>query len=107
MADTNYPVGHSMAVQKWSASLMKETLKRTYATKFMGTGSNSLLQIKNELRDHGYKVTFGLRMQLSGDGIVGDGTLEGNEESLTIYSDSVQIDQLRHAKHMAPSVVKH
>lgn len=97
MADTAYPVGHAMAEQKWSRSLMKETLKRTQALKFMGEGANNMIQIKNELKESGYKVTFGLRMQLAGDGISGDGTLEGNEESLTIYSDSVEIDQLRHA----------
>lgn len=97
MADTNYPVGHAMAEEKWSKDLMKETLKRTQMLKFMGSGSNSLIHIKNELKDSGYKVTFGLRMQLAGDGITGDGTLEGNEESLSIYADSVEIDQLRHA----------
>jgi len=36
-------------------------------------------------------------MQLVGDGILGDDTLEGNEEALSIYSDNVYIDQLRHA----------
>jgi N4-gp56 family major capsid protein len=36
-------------------------------------------------------------MLLSGDGIQGDGTLEGNEEALTTYTDDVFIDQLRHA----------
>jgi hypothetical protein len=36
-------------------------------------------------------------MQLSGAGIQGDSTLEGNEEALTLYRDTVLIDQLRHA----------
>lgn len=97
MADTAYPVGHAMAEQKWSKSLMKETLKRTQMFKEMGDTPNSMIQIKTGLKESGYKETFGLRMQLAGDGISGDSTLEGNEESLTIYSDSVEIDQLRHA----------
>lgn len=36
-------------------------------------------------------------MLLSGDGVQGDGTLEGNEEALSFYSDSILINQLRHA----------
>lgn len=40
-------------------------------------------------------------MQLQSGGILGDGTLEGNEESLTTYSDSVLINQLRHAVRSA------
>lgn len=97
MADTAYPVGHSMAVQKWSPRLMKETLKKTQMLKFMGPDNNSVFHVKNSLKDYGYRETFGLRMQLAGDGTSGDDVLEGNEESLTIYSDSVDVDQLRHA----------
>jgi N4-gp56 family major capsid protein len=36
-------------------------------------------------------------MQLAGGGVLGDGTLEGNEEALTVFSDNILIDQLRHA----------
>lgn len=36
-------------------------------------------------------------MQLTGDGVSGDGTLEGNEEPLTTYTDNLFVDQLRHA----------
>ena len=36
-------------------------------------------------------------MLATGDGVQGDGVLEGNEESLTTYSDSVFVNQLRHA----------
>ena len=97
MATTEYGVGHAMAVQKWSRDLMKEALSQTQMLKFMGKGSNSLIKVKDELKDHGYKVTFGLRVQLKGKGVSGDGTLEGKEEPLSIYTDAVEIDQLRHA----------
>ena len=67
-----------------------------------GQGSDSLIQIKDETsKGAGDKITIGLRMQLSGDGILEDGTLEGNEEALTTYSDSVFINQLRHAVRSA------
>ncbi len=98
MATTEYGVNHPMAVKKWSGDLMKEALKRTHALQFMGTNKNALVQIKTELnKDAGDRIRFGLRQQLQGDGISGDGTLEGNEEALEIYTDNVFIDQLRHA----------
>lgn len=86
-----------MARQEWSAKLMKEMLEETYCYRFMGTSANAPIHIKNELKDSGYKVTFGLRMQLAGKGRIGDATLEGHEEPLSIYTDAVIIDQLRHA----------
>lgn len=96
--DTNYGVNHPLAVKRWSRGLMKESLKNTHVMQFMGEGSNNVVQIKTELsKAEGDKVTFGLRLQLKGDGVAGDGTLQGNEEALVTYEDSVTIDQLRHA----------
>lgn len=63
----------------------------------MGSDSNSIIQIKDELKSDGDRVRIGLRMQLTGNGVLGEGTLEGQEESLTTYSDDIYIDQLRHA----------
>lgn len=45
----------------------------------------------------GDTVNVGLRVQLTGAGVQGDGTLEGQEEALTTYADKLLIDQLRHA----------
>ena len=36
-------------------------------------------------------------MQLTGDGVQGDATQEGEEEALTTYTDDFVINQLRHA----------
>jgi N4-gp56 family major capsid protein len=64
----------------------------------MGESSNSMIQVLNDTRKGpGDKITYQLRMLLSGAGVAGDGTLEGNEEALTVYTDSILIDQLRHA----------
>lgn len=98
MADTSYGVNDALAVKLWSKKLFQDALKATYASRFMGKTSASLLQIKDETsKGPGDRITYGLRMQLTGAGVQGDGTLEGNEEALTTYSDSVLIDQLRHA----------
>jgi N4-gp56 family major capsid protein len=98
MAETSYGVNDALAVKLWSKKLFQEALKETYVGRFVGTSSNSLLQRKDETsKQAGDKITYGLRMQLSGAGVQGDTVLEGNEEALTTYSDSIYINQLRHA----------
>jgi N4-gp56 family major capsid protein len=98
MATTSFGVNNALAVKLWSKKLAVEALKDCYLGKFTGSGSDSLIQVKTETqKSAGDKITFGLRMQLSGAGIQGDSTLEGSEEALTTYSDAVILDQLRHA----------
>lgn len=98
MATTDYPVNHPSAVKLWSEKLYRESLKRTYMSKFIGDSASSIIQRKNNTqKSAGDKITCTLRMQLSGDGVAGDSTLEGNEEALTTYTDSLFIDQVRHA----------
>ena len=64
----------------------------------MGTDSNSLCQILDDTsKGPGDSIRAILRMQLGGAGVQGDGTLEGNEESLVTYTDTILINQLRHA----------
>lgn len=98
MATTAYPVGAPEAVELWSRRLAREALKKTYVQRFIGDSSDSLIQIKDETsRGPGSRVTCILLNLLEGDGILGDGTLEGNEESLETFTDNLFIDQLRHA----------
>lgn len=102
MATTSYGVNDALAVKLWGKKLFQDALKKTYFDRFMGKSSNSLVQLRDETsKGPGDRITIGLRMQLSGAGVQGDGTLEGNEESLTTYSDNVFIDQLRHAVRSA------
>lgn len=98
MADTAYGVNANEAVKLWSRKLAREALKKTYIKAFMSNSSDSLIQIKSETKkSEGDRIRVTLRMQLSGAGVQGDGPLEGNEESLTTYTDDFIINQLRHA----------
>lgn len=98
MAVTSYGVNDPLTVKVWAKKLFVEALKATWISKFIGEDSNSVVQRKNDLeKSAGDRITIGLRMQMTGDGIQGDGTLEGNEEALVTYSDNVLINQLRHA----------
>ena len=98
MAVTNYGVNANEAVKLWSRRLAREALKATYIQKFIGESDDSVIQLRNDTKKSpGDRVRVTLRMQLTGDGIQGDGTLEGNEEALTTYTDDFVINQLRHA----------
>lgn len=99
---TAYPVGHALAVTLWAKKLAVEALRQTYFFAFMGRSGDSMIMYRDDLgKDAGDRVTFGLRAQLTGAGVQGDGTLEGNEEALTTYTDTLIIDQLRHAVRSA------
>jgi N4-gp56 family major capsid protein len=98
MASTTYGVNDTLSNKLWAKKLAAEALKETYFSRFMGAASDNMIQLKAETATNaGDSVTFGLRMQLSGDGVTEAQTLEGNEESLTTYSDKVLINELAHA----------
>lgn len=98
MAVTNYGVNANEAVKLWSRRLAREALKATYIQKFVGESDDSVIQLRNDTKKGpGDRVRVTLRMQLNGDGVQGDSTLEGNEEPLTTYTDDFVINQLRHA----------
>jgi N4-gp56 family major capsid protein len=98
MANTAFGINHPLAVKLYSEKLFREALKETYIGRFIGNSSTSLIQLKTDTqKGAGDKITYGLRMQLANPGVSGDNTLEGNEEALSFYSDSLTIDQIRNA----------
>lgn len=77
---------------------MSEALRQTWLYKFMGTDDNSMIQVLDDTqKGPGDQITYQLRAQLCATGIIGDGTLEGNEETMNVYTDSMVINQLRNA----------
>ena len=98
MATSSWGVNDAEAVKLWSRKTMHEALKMTYVSRFLGSDSDSLVQIQDDTaKGPGDRIRTILRMQLTGRGIQGDNTLEGNEEALVTYTDDLLIDQLRHA----------
>jgi N4-gp56 family major capsid protein len=95
---TTYGVNDALSNKLWAKKLNVEALKQTYFGKFMGEGSSNMIQIRSELeKNAGDKVTVGLRVQLNGDGVTEGQVLNGNEEQLSTYSDSIVINELSHA----------
>lgn len=98
MAAFQAGVNHPLAVKLWSRKLFREALKETFMSKFIGTDSSAAIQMLSDTKkDKGDTIHVGLRMQLNGAGVQGHNTLEGNEEDLTLYRDSVLLDELVHA----------
>lgn len=98
MAATDFPSGHPLAVKLWSSRVIREAFQATVAMKFMGTSSNSMIQvIEDTEKSAGDRVRIPLRMQLNGRGVDENEALEGNEESLITYYDDVVINEIAHA----------
>lgn len=92
-------LGDAKAVQRFSAFLAVDTARKSYfSKKFMGEGveSEMPIQVLRHLEnDSGDKISYDLVMQLKMQPVEGDNTLEGKEEDLNFYTDSVLIDQMR------------
>lgn len=98
MAVTSFATGDALAVKLWSKKMAVEALKQTWAYKFMGRDSNSVIQIFDDTsKSEGDRIRIPLRRLLVAAGVIGDSTLEGNEEKMNYYSDDLYISQLRHA----------
>lgn len=86
--------------EAWRKELFADVINDLYFMRngMMGEGVNNIVQVMNDVKkDMGDTVTFGLALKLSGDGVIGDAELEGNEEAITTYSQSISIDQWRNA----------
>jgi len=102
MSTTSFASGNALTVKHWMAKseqLFRDAAKESYfLPRFGSAGKNSIVYEKKELMSKkGDKITFGIRMRLSGNGVGPGQTLEGNEESLTTHDYSVTMTRRRHA----------
>jgi len=85
-------------VQQWSSKITREYIKEEEFSPWTGKNEGSVFHVKADLtKKAGESVTFSLVGKLSGDGVEDDDTLEGSEENLGNYADTVTVHQLRHA----------
>lgn len=102
MAVTRWGVNDANAVKIWSKALDAEVPKETYYERFTSPSAQSLIHVKTELnRNSGDEVKYNLRYLLNGRGVGEGQTLVGNEESLSIYQDSLKLGYLRHGVRFA------
>ena len=84
-----------LQVSRWAKELQSEVSKGVYFSKFMGEGPGNAIHVKQMEEGKGKDVTFGLVNQLTGSAITGDSSLEGNEQSLSTFSNTVSTNQKR------------
>lgn len=99
MARTIVGLNDPKAVKKCSGLLAVDVPNKSFfGSRMMGEGENSEMPIQR-LTDletaAGEQITFDLSMQLVEEPVEGDNTLEGTEEDLSFYTDSIYIDQQR------------
>lgn len=99
MATTNFAALTDEQYTVWSRSFWKEARNKTFIMAFAGNDSNAMVQRVTELKKttDGARAVITLVNDSTGDGVVGDNTLEGNEEALKSTDMVIQLDQWRHA----------
>ena len=99
MALTNFGLLTTEQKTIWSMDLWKQARNQSFVNRFMGSGANSMIQHITELKksEKGARAVITLLADLTGDGVAGDRTLEGNEEGMQTFDQVIRIDQLRHA----------
>jgi len=103
MALTNFGTLTGDQLQAWSRDFWRVARNQSFINQFAGTGSNAMVQRVTELTKNqkGTKANITLLADMTGDGITGDNTLEGNEEALRAFDISIGLDQLRFANRIA------
>ncbi len=96
---TNFAALTAHEKKVWSLTFWKMARNASFINQFAGVGTNSMVQRITELTKttKGDQAVITLIADLTGDGVVGDSDLEGNEEQIQSYDTNVRIDQIRNA----------
>ena len=95
---TQFATNDALTRKKWAKDLFKVILPALEYSYLVGTGADSIIQLRTELgKGEGDKITFGIRLPLTGAGVVGRNTVEGNEEKLIFKDFDMTIEELNHA----------
>lgn len=103
MALTNFGTLSAGQLTAWSREFWQVARNMSFVNQFAGTGQNAMIQRITELtkNEKGTKAIITLLADMTGDGVTGDNTLEGNEEALRAYDLTIELDQLRFANRIA------
>jgi N4-gp56 family major capsid protein len=94
MADTRAATG--LSVQQWDDDYFVEYTQEGVFRPYMGRGEGDVIQVNEELsRKKGDQFSFALVNRLGNAPVLGNNTLEGNEEDLSSRSFKVTVDLRR------------
>ena len=103
MPTTNFTALTTNEKKVHSLEFWKMARNASFLNMFAGKGGNSMVQRITELTksERGEQAVMTLIADLTGDGVMGDYTLEGNEEAIKAYDTQVKIDQIRNGNRTA------
>jgi N4-gp56 family major capsid protein len=99
MANTNFAALTNEQYTVWSRDFWKQARNKTFIMTFAGTSENAMVHRITELKStkDGARAVITMVNDATGDGVVGDNQLKGNEEALRSTEDVITCDQWRHA----------
>ena len=96
--ETRILTNDALTRKRWAKDLFSVVLPSVEFNSLVGTGSDSVVQIKTELgKGEGDAITFGIRLPLIGKGVVGDTKVEGTEEALRFRDFKMTIEEFHKA----------
>ncbi len=97
MSDSQLSTLQPQQRKLWVKESIRAFRENSFFMKFMGSDANNIVQLVTELKktEKGDRAGISLVAELSGSGVVGDNTLEGNEEALDASWQEIKIDQMR------------
>ena len=97
MAYVEILTGHSLTAEQWDEDLFTTYIGQLQWKNFMGTSTNSIIQIKEDLmKKPGDAITIGLRGELEGGKVTGNAKGIGNEGRVDFFGRRIVIDNVRH-----------
>jgi len=105
MADWTFTTADALTAQTWAKRwwIQAKTESYFYGNGFVGQSEteNIIVEFPDLEENQGYQHTFGQVRELTGAGISGDSTMEGEEEAPNVYDDAITINQIRNAVRSA------
>ena len=98
MSETNFAALTPKEKSAWSREVWTAARDAMFMKNFMGTSDNCVVQRITDLTttEKGSEVIMQLVADLVGDGVVGDGEREGNEEAMQSYAQTLHVDLISH-----------
>ena len=101
MADWTFTTADALTAQTWAKKwwIVAKTESYFYGQGFIGPneGNNIIVEFNDLEVNQGYQHTYGQIRELTGGGVTGDSTMEGNEEVPLTYDDQITLNQKRNA----------
>lgn len=87
-----------LTAEQWEDQIFKEYIGMLQSKNFMGTSSDSIIQVKeNLMKKAGDAITIGMRGRVSGGLVTGNAKAIGNEGTMAFYNQRITIDNVRRA----------